>query len=244
MAEQPSAPTDQPEKTRRQRGALNQEQIDALNKADLICSTAQQPEFAAALGSREIDAAFLGTLRDDIAAARRTAGSAIGGSASRESATDSEERALAELTDAIREIQKAAKQKYSDGDEAQLANYYIGERLSQRARIQQIATAIADRLAPSGAGATPADTLTGINADKITRLRTLLQSYNDTDAAQGSAGRSASDARKALEDQLDSINKRRRKIQFAADAEWPHTNDNNAATRRAFQLPPNRPYNV
>ncbi len=65
---------------------------------------------------------------------------------------------------AIREMQKAAKQKYGDGDEAQLGNYYIGERLNQRARLQQIATALAERLSTPTGGGPAADTLPGITA--------------------------------------------------------------------------------
>jgi hypothetical protein len=32
----------------------------------------------------------------------------------------------------------------------------------------------------------------------------------------------------------------RREIQFAADAEWPHTDPANAGLRAEFQLPPDR----
>jgi len=42
---------------------------------------------------------------------------------------------------------------------------------------------------------------------------------------------------------LTSIDDRRTAIQLAADAEWPHTDPENAATRKEFGLPPRKPVN-
>ena len=77
----------------------------------------------------------------------------------------------------------------------------------------------------------------------MTPQRQRIRAVGNLLSAHGSAGRSSSDACKTLADQLNSINKRRRKLRLAVDAEWPHTNDNNAATRRALKLPLIRPYN-
>jgi hypothetical protein len=41
-------------------------------------------------------------------------------------------------------------------------------------------------------------------------------------------------------DAVSDIVAKRREIQFAADAEWPHTDPANAGIRGEFQLPPDR----
>ena len=46
-----------------------------------------------------------------------------------------------------------------------------------------------------------------------------------------------------LEVAVHDITARRREIQFAADAEWPHTDPAHAGTRREFKLPPDRVMN-
>ena len=47
-------------------------------------------------------------------------------------------------------------------------------------------------------------------------------------------------ARRQLEAAIADIVSRRREIQFAADAEWPHTDSSNAGIRAEFQLPSDR----
>jgi hypothetical protein len=100
MPEQPTtpptapAPGATPSKPPRSRGVLNQEQLDNLNKAEELCAVARSPEYASALAGREIDAAFLTALENDIKTARRLAGEAVGGSASRQSATAAEKLAM------------------------------------------------------------------------------------------------------------------------------------------------------
>jgi len=46
--------------------------------------------------------------------------------------------------------------------------------------------------------------------------------------------------RKQVEATVADIVTKRREIQFAADAEWPHTDPANAGIRAEFQLPPDR----
>jgi hypothetical protein len=89
-----------------------------------------------------------------------------------------------------------------------------------------------------------ADTLPGITAAKVTALQGLLDAYRNGNVPESSAQASPASARGTLAEQIESINTRRRQIQFAADAEWPHTNSTNAGIRSEFQLTPNRPFNA
>jgi hypothetical protein len=50
----------------------------------------------------------------------------------------------------------------------------------------------------------------------------------------------ATKARRQLESAIADVIAKRRKIQFAADAEWPNTTPANAGIRAEFQLPPDR----
>jgi hypothetical protein len=73
----------------------------------------------------------------------------------------------------------------------------------------------------------------GITAAKLTALAA------DIAAALALAG-AATTARATLEAAVKSIIARRREIQFAADAQWPHSNAANAGIRREFRLSPDK----
>ena len=62
---------------------------------------------------------------------------------------------------------------------------------------------------------------------------------NNDQTANGSA---AQTTRAELKTLIKSIDDRKVAIQLAADAEWPHTTAENAATRKEFGLPPRRPF--
>lgn len=238
MADSPStppapAPT---EKTTLNRSPLNQAQLEAISKAESLCGVARKTEYAPKLATREIDDAFLDQLVADIMSARAGAGTAVGGTAAKEGATQNEDDAEAALVIALQEVQAAAKQKFSRTTPAKLKDYFIGERLNaSRAKLEQYAGAI---IAKAGADALP-----GITPAKITALQALLKNYKDTDAAQAGAQADATGARATLKAQVQSITDRRIQIQYAADAEWPYTNPENAGIRREFGLSPSQPFN-
>ena len=84
--------------------------------------------------------------------------------------------------------------------------------------------------------------LPGITADKLTALNTVFEQWKLADETQGSAQTAGATTRTERNNLIASIEKHRRKIQFAADAEWPYTNPANAPIRKAFQLPTDRPF--
>jgi hypothetical protein len=230
-------PSTTPNNHRAPRGPINQALLDELDKSEKVARTAQSTAFASTLSERDIDAALLTTLLSDITAVREKAAGAVSHSATKEGTTGNEAKLMEDLISSIREVQSAAKQKYDSGDRTHLANYYIGHKLDDRGSLVQIATAMLDRLD----GAAPKDTLPGIKAPKITQLKTRLTAYGQVDLDQAGAQGDASGARTEFEKQVESIKQRRRQIQFAADAEWPSSDPANAATRRQFSLPPDRP---
>jgi succinyl-CoA synthetase alpha subunit len=102
-----------------------------------------------------------------------------------------------------------------------------------RARLVQLAGQI---LAKAGTAALP-----GITPLKLGQAATTLEQYKTIETAQSDAQSDATDSRSDLKTLVREITNVRIAIQLAADAEWPHGNPANAAERREFQLPPNRP---
>lgn len=134
----------------------------------------------------------------------------------------------------MREVQKAAKQKYASTNRIALANYLIGKKLNgSRPNLAQTSQALVTQLGN--------DTLPGFTAAKVKNLGTLRDSWITAQDAQAQAEAAALDSRAELLTMLKSVEDRRRALQLAADAEWPHTEDANAGVRKEFGLQPRRP---
>ena len=225
---------------------LNQAQVLALTKAEQIVAAARKPAHLAALDAREIPVAVLDQLDVDIEAARKASARAIHSSTDKEGATLDQAAAKRALLAAIQEVQSAAKQKYARRDPVRLQDYFVGKRLDQsRADLLQYSSGILLRL-QGDAAATPAvapDPLPGISAAKIAALAAARKAYSDAKKPQSDSVSDASDERDERDDLIASITDRRIEIQFAADAEWPYSDEGNAGVRREFYLPLTQPYN-
>ena len=216
---------------------LNQAQIQALTKADQICTCALKPAYAPALANREITGAFVTDLQDDICSARQRSALAVQNTTSKETATGGETTAEGLLLKALQEVQTAAKQKYALNDRTQMRDYDVGTRIdANRPQLEQVSQAIITKLG--------SDMLPGITSAKVANLVTLRQAYIDANPTQGGAQSDATLTRSQLDSAVQAITKRRLTIQLAAAAEWPHTDPANAAIRKAFALPVNKPFNV
>ena len=230
----PLCPTP-PRPAPQQRGALNKAQLDELTKAEQIARAAQKTAYAAALLLRDILAAFVTLLLTDIAAARKKAADALQSTSGKESATVSEATAQKSLLIAMQEVQAAARQKYARTDPPKLQDYFVGSRLDEsRALLEEYSAAVIEKLGT--------DTLPGITPAKVTALGTLRTAYVNADDTQGGAQSDATTERGDLVPMLKSITDRRMTIQFAADAEWPYTEDANHDVRKEFKLPNNQPF--
>jgi len=224
-------------KPKRVRGPLNQGHARELNRAEFVALAAQQSGRTAALAVREVDATFVSSLLADCDEARTKLGEAVNNTTAHRTATAAEQRAAKGLEAALREVQKAAKQKYARTNRIALADYFIGQRLNgSQPNLAQTSQTIIGKLAN--------DELPGITTAKEKALGTLRQAWMDANEAQATAETAALDARAELTTMLKSIKDRRMAIQWAADAEWPHEDSEHAATRKEFALPPRRPLPV
>lgn len=89
---------------------------------------------------------------------------------------------------------------------------------------------------------TATDKLPKITETKRSALKAALQTYKDIQTGQTGAIGEASGTRIDRNSPVEEATERRMWLQFAADAEWPHTDPTNTPIRREFQLPANRAF--
>jgi len=240
-----------PKKPRKPRGPLDAATLDQLDKDEQVILAAKQqmatdPAFTGKLAPHFLDAdntiaitpAGIGDLATQAATARQTAAAAMSGTAGRADITHTEETLKANLLASIKNVQARAKGKYEQNAPAKLKEYWIGETLIARSRIEQAGAALHTLLRTkddAGNPITPQDTLPGFDQAAIDLLQTQLRAYTSIQTDQTMAQGDASGARTALKDQCAQIARRRRKLQLAIDAEYP-PGDAHSAFRKQFGL--------
>lgn len=230
----PTPPPD-PQKPKGKRGLVNKQHVEAIDKAGLVTTAAKKTGYVDLLAEREINAPFISQLETDIADCSERMGKASDFTSDIRVATGAEATAKTALQNAIKEIQAAAKQKYSRNTPQQMKDYFVGEPFgSSRSQLLQTTDSILAKL--------KTDTLPGITAAKVTGLKSLRDAYAAANAGQGDTQSKASTERNSVEDLVKSITNRRVQIQFAADGIWQASNKANAPIRREFQLPPDRAF--
>ena len=235
-------PTPAPKSTA-QKGEINQAWLDEFTNAEAILAATKPADRAATLAAGGIDAGKTTDLTARIAAARKLAGKAVQGTSGKRVITGTEEELKTELLQQIAYIQTRARQKYDGTEPGRLKDYAISQKISNsRSLLEQAANNILLKLNgdTQAVPPVPPDVLPGVTAAKTAALQTALDDYLGVQGDQTGAQSDATTARKQVETAVADIVTRRREIQFAADAEWPHTNSANAGVRREFQLPPTR----
>lgn len=210
--------------------------------ADAAFTTALSSHFLDAANTIAITPASVATLAGQAADARQTAGAAIGGTATHADITDQEETDKRLLLTSIQNVQVRAKAKYEESAPAKLKEYWIGQTLSSRSKIEEAGAAIYNlvrTIDDAGGPVTPQDTLPGFNQAAIDLLKTRLDTYIGIQTDQTLAQGGASGARTTLKEQCAQISRRRRKLQLAIDAEYP-PGDADSAFRKQFGLQGNK----
>jgi len=216
------------------RGPFNQAQLRSLAKAESVGIAGQKTAHVGPLGAREISADYITTLLDDVTLARIKAHAAVNHTLDAKSATADETTAAYKLIGGLQEVQKAAKQKYGRKNRVALAAYLVGKKLNgSRPNLLQTSQSIVEKIGD--------DTLPGFTAAKIRGLTTLRTKWIEANGKQVDSRSASLTTRAELKTLLKSIDERRAAIQTAADAEWPHTDQENAGSRKDFALPVNRP---
>ena len=226
-------------RTRRTAGFLDIRQLKAITQAEQVARTAGRAEHISRLQAREIVSAKLTALQAEATACRDLATKAVQSASRKSGNTAQESAARADVQEALREIQAAANQKYARTQPARLAEYYVGTPLNRasRATLLQITAAVIDALdAPSAPG------LPGITPEKVAALKAKRELWESSNTTQTENQSDSTRYRAELAERLKTLTDLRLEIQFAADAEYPHTREGNHAVRTEFGLPANRPF--
>ncbi len=224
-------------KTKKSRGPINQAQAKELNKAEAVAQAATNADRASALASRDIDDKYVTAMVTEIGNAREKAGEALINTTAQREATAAQSDAEQSLVAGLQEAQKAAKQKYARSNRIALSDYFVGKKLNgSKPNLAQTSQTILDKLAT--------DKLPGFTTAKVKALDALRTAWVDSTETQAGAQSAALSARAELRTLLKSVSDRRVAVQFAADAEWPHTEEEHGGVRKEFALAAKRPANV
>jgi hypothetical protein len=238
----PAEPTPPPGGTPRRRrragqSQLNQTQARELSKAEQVALAARRADYKTRLAARDIAETFVNQLLLDVTACRQTSASAMQDTHGREDATATEASTRRKLLRALREIQAAAKQKYGATQPIRLQDFGVGRDIDgNRVTLEQYSQGLLDLLAT--------EELPGISPQKLSDLAAKRIAWTATQSNQSDMQTSATTTRGDRDREVRSITTRRLTIQMAAEAEWPHHEPAHAGIRRAFQLPPRRPFTV
>jgi hypothetical protein len=226
-----------PAATKPGRSALRTATLKELQTADTIGQAAQREPFATQLAGVEITAAFVATLRADIATCHQTLDGAFDADQDHKGRTTSEGEKHKTLVAFLRRIQAAASQKYARDPESKhkLAQYGIGtDLLKSRSILAQHAPGILSHLAE--------ESLPGLDEAFLTQARQALTDWTDAESAQAQAQQTATLKRTEAQTQIKTITDRRIQIQYAIEGLYPHPEPSSAAARAAFLLPKSRPF--
>jgi hypothetical protein len=225
---------DETKKTNREPGALNYAQVQSLDVAAQIAMAARKPEYHATLLARGITVETLDELDTAVREGKKEQAIAVENDTGQRVSTQEEKTARKELLAGLREVQTAARQKWTRTQPAALQDYYIGENLPNmsRATLVQVTEGILQRLATQ--------TLPGITQETITALTEKRDTYIEANKNQLGFIAGAKARREAALAHLKTATDLRIEVQFAADAAYPFDDPKSAPARTEFALPQNR----
>ncbi|WP_395144238.1 hypothetical protein [Armatimonas sp.] len=225
---------DETKKTNREPGALNYAQVVSLDVAAQIAAAARKPAYHATLLARGITDETLDALDTAVSEGKKEQAAAVESDTGQWVSTSNEKLARKELLAGLREVQTAARQKWTRTQPAALKGYYIGENLPNmsRATLVQVTEGILLRLSTQ--------TLPGITPETITALAAKRDTYVEANQSQLGFIAGAKARREAALEHLKTATDLRIEVQFAADAAYPFDNPKSAPARTEFALPPNR----
>ncbi len=231
-------PTPGPVVKKQKRGVINQADAKDLNESEQVVTAAQDTAHAAPLATRGITSTMVTTLGADVVQCRKDAAKAAQADFYAQKKTKQEAAAKTTLLGAFRYFQNAAKLKFANDPDTQ-QQFFIGEDLAGASRptLETYCAGLIEKLA--------AEPMTdrGVTAAEITAFPGQLEAWQDADTDQTNAQKAAADLRKDVDTLLGTIKTRRTEIRLAVNLQWPHTDPANGPTRKAFGLPPGKPYN-
>jgi len=223
---------------------LNEAQLASLTKTEEICRTALKADYLRELitledgeepGEDHVTEAAIQAILTLCDAARGKGSAAVSATGHKHQSTAEETVAKTALVALVHNFQARARQKHFSKNPDALAQYGIGLKIyNSRALLEGWAQTIYDK--------TASDKLPKITETKRAALKAALQTYKATQTDQTGAIGEATGTRIDRDSLIEEATERRLWLQFAADAEWPHTDPANTPIRREFQLPATRAF--
>jgi len=231
------APPPPPAPKKQTRGVINKADANALNETEGVIAGAQNAAYSGPLATRGITALMVTTLDTDTGICRKDAARAAQADFFAQKKTKLEAAAKDTLLTAFRYFQNAARAKFPTDADAQ-HEFFIGQDLAGASRpdLELFCDGLIEKLVTEPLAEK------GVTAAEIAALPGKVEAWTDSDTDQHNAQEAAQTLRTGVDAQLASIKARRTDIRLAANLEWPHTDKANAPIRRAFGLPPEKPY--
>jgi len=224
-------------KPKKTRSPINQAQARELTKAETVATAASKADRTAALANRDIDEQFVTAMFTEVGQAREKAAEAILNTTAQREATATQAKAEKSLLTGLKEVQKAAKQKYTRTNRIALAAYFVGKKLNgSKPNLAQSSQTIIEK-----AGL---DSLPGFTPAKVKALGGLRKNWVATTDAHLAAESATLQARAELKVLLKSVKDKCVAVQLAADAEWPPANEEHHGVRKEFVLAANHSLQV
>jgi len=221
-------------KTKKSRSPINQAYLKELTKAETVVAAARNEDRTTALANRDIDDQVVTAAFTTVSNAREKAAEVILKNTAQREATAAHTNTGKALLKLLREVQTAAKQKYARTNRLALADYFVGRKLNgSQPNLAQTSQTIIEKLA--------GDKLPGFTPSRVKAVETARTNWVNSTEAQNAAATAATEVRDEFKTLLKSVNDSRVAIQLAADAEWPHSEEEHRGVRKEFALPVNQP---
>ena len=239
------APT--PGKTKGTRNKINQAHLQAVEDAKAIAAAAVDPAHTAGLAAVELDEDLPAEVTAKAIALETEIGAHLATVGGKEGMGQEEQAARDTLLEIIDPIQTALTRIPAGADPAIRTAYSIGVKPALiNTKLEGVivaAKAIHARLIPGAGAAPPKEVLPGITAlGKIKALGDAIAAYEAKNEAQGTLKTKAGREVEALMNDVAALSAKARAIQKAAEQAWPYRAKNVKTIRKAFQLPPDRPF--
>lgn len=223
--------------TKKTPGAISATYLTALQEAETVAHAVKQAAYAPRLAKSGITTATADSLLALVESCRGDFTGAVELRERKKSLTVAETAQEKALTQLVRQAQSAARQKGADSPDSEQyrANYYLGQNVTvNRGNLATYSQGILQRLA--------VDNLPGCDAAFIAAFSTARTQWQQTNADQSEALAQAGERYQKAKDTLAEVQKERRRIQRAAEFQFPHSDPSNATARAAFLLPTTRPF--
>ena len=225
----PTPPEPTPEKPKRVYAYINLGLVDEISLAREIAGQAASIDYAAALATKNIDAAYVAELAAKVTEANGYVTNAGDKSTKKASTTITEKTRRGTLMECIAIAQACAKLDYPDLKDPLRRRYYIGLKFATtRKLLETSAQAILNRLT--------AEPLVNMKPEDVAALQNAFDAYTGVQTTQTDDQVGITIAHSLFAAKVKVIAQMRRHIQYAVDAIWPCSRTTNAAVRVAFKL--------